>query len=67
MALDMLSPIFPPIWKIMVFKKGGQLELKCQEGMTLDWLSHKPLLDISCTAIITTKRLIIIVLTDPGK
>lgn len=51
----------------MVFKKGGQLELKCQEGMTLDWLSHKPLLDISCTAIITTKRLIIIVLTDPGK
>lgn len=67
MALDMLSPIFPPIWEIMVFKKGGQLELKCQEGMTLDWLSHKPLLDISCTAIITTKRLIIIVLTDPGK
>lgn len=59
----MLSPSYPPVWEIMVFKKGGQPELKCQEGTTLDWLSHKPLLDISCTAIITTKRLIIIALT----
>ena len=70
MALDMLSPLFPPVWEIMVFKKGGQLELKCQEGITLDWLSHKPLLDISHTAIITTKKLIIIALTflsNPGE